>query len=84
MPPNSWWDAVYTCCFVILNMHYGFNHLFDGRMFIKLLFERKLMSVMDGRNLPSEMSTEEPLNVLRSAMNDGDIVSEEVLSIRIA
>ena len=45
------------------------------------LFEWKLSNAMDGSVLHVSVSTNEALEVLRPASNDGSIIREEVLSI---
>ena len=52
----------------MLEMNYGFSRVFDGRGFIKLLFELKLRNVMDGSVLTVGVSTGEALKVLGSAI----------------
>ena len=65
-------------------MSCGFNRFLEGMRFVKLLFEWKLRNAMDGSVLHIAVSAEEAPEVLRPASKDGNIVREQVLSIRTA
>lgn len=79
MLSDFWWDAINSCCFVTLELFYGFS-LFKGGWFVELLFHWELRNVIDGGVLYSAVSTEEALEVLGPASEDRCVVSEEVLS----
>ena len=83
MPPNFSFQAVNTSCLATMKIGYDFNRFFEGRRFVKLLFERKLINAMDGNVPHVAVSTEEALEMPEPASMDESIVSDEILSIRL-
>ena len=61
-------------------MSYGFNRLFKGRRFVKLLIEMKLSDVTGGIVLRGAVGSKWALEVLGHASDDGGNVSMDSLS----
>ena len=64
-----------------VELFYGYTQLFEGGWFIELLFGWELRNTFNGRGLYSAVSTEEGLQLLEPASEDGGVVIEEVLSV---
>ena len=69
---------------MIFRLLYSSSGLSEGRLFVELLFERKLRNAVYGCVVYGAVSSEEALKVLRPTSVGRGIVSEEALSIRTA